>query len=107
MQLIHKYPELVIAAVFLEPSSTPYEEACASDVPTLYVWGDNITGTHWEIYESNVRNYYEKQLAIGNKVTWLSLPKYGIFGNSHFLMLDKNNKEIFTLIIDWLQKVLK
>jgi len=107
MQLIRKYPELIRAAVFLEPSSTPYKEACASDVPILYVWGDNITGTHWETYESNVRDYYEKQLAIDNKVTWLSLPKYGIRGNSHFLMLDKNNKEILALIIDWLQKALK
>lgn len=105
MQLVRKYPELVKAAVFLEPSSTPFKEACASDVPILYVWGDYLNGTNWEKYEKNVRVYYEKQVAAGNNVTWLSLPEKGIYGNSHFLMLDRNNREIFNIVADWLQKI--
>lgn len=107
MQLVRKYPQLVKAAILLEPSSTPYAEACASNVPMLYVWGDHITGTNWGKYEANVRGYYEKQVAVGNDVTWVSLPQKGIYGNSHFLMLDRNNKEIFNVVIDWLQNMLQ
>lgn len=34
----------------------------------------------------------------------LHLPDIGIKGNSHFLMQEKNNKEILKLALDWLHE---
>ncbi len=37
----------------------------------------------------------------------LALPEAGIFGNTHVMMIEKNNLEISDLIIDWLKQVEK
>jgi hypothetical protein len=40
--------------------------------------------------------------AAGGKVDVVNLPEVGIKGNSHMLMMDKNNGQIADLIDKWL-----
>ena len=40
----------------------------------------------------------------GGRVDVLDLPKAGLKGNSHMLMMDKNNLQVAALIQDWLAK---
>jgi hypothetical protein len=41
--------------------------------------------------------------AAGGDITFMSLPEVGIVGNSHMLMLDRNNLEIADLIMEWIE----
>ena len=41
-------------------------------------------------------------LAAGGDVTFVSLPDMGIHGNSHMMMLDKNNLDIADIIMNWM-----
>ena len=43
----------------------------------------------------------------GVKPTWIKLADVGIHGNSHVMMLEKNNKEIAAVIAGWLDKTLQ
>ena len=38
----------------------------------------------------------------GGKVEVVSLPEQGIKGNSHMLMMDKNNRAVLDVIAKWL-----
>jgi hypothetical protein len=40
----------------------------------------------------------------GVKLDWIRLAELGIHGNSHVMMLEKNNKEIAAVIAQWLDK---
>ncbi len=40
----------------------------------------------------------------GGKVDVVDLPKAGIRGNSHMLMMDRNNLEVAALIQHWLEQ---
>jgi hypothetical protein len=40
--------------------------------------------------------------AAGGIARNLVLPDVGIFGNTHMMMLDKNNEQIADVIIEWL-----
>ena len=42
----------------------------------------------------------------GAKPTFIRLADRGIKGNSHVMMLEKNNKEIAAVIAQWLDKAL-
>jgi hypothetical protein len=42
-------------------------------------------------------------LAAGGSVDVVDLPQAGIKGNSHMLMMDKNNAEVAALIQKWLE----
>ena len=41
--------------------------------------------------------------AAGGSVDVIDLPKAGIHGNSHMMMMDKNNLEVAGLIQNWLE----
>ena len=40
--------------------------------------------------------------AAGGSVDLVDLPAFGIMGNSHMVMIDKNNGEVADLIAKWL-----
>jgi hypothetical protein len=42
--------------------------------------------------------------AAGGKIDWLDLPKAGLRGNSHMLMMDRNSDEIAKRVHDWLSQ---
>jgi hypothetical protein len=47
-------------------------------------------------------DYAEAVRAAGGKVDVVNLPEIGIKGNSHMLMMDKNNAQTADLIQKWL-----
>ena len=47
--------------------------------------------------------FAEAMRAIGASVDVVDLPKAGIHGNSHMMMMDKNNIEVANLIQAWLE----
>lgn len=47
-------------------------------------------------------DYAEAVRASGGKVDVVNLPEVGIKGNSHMLMIDKNNAQTAELINKWL-----
>ena len=46
----------------------------------------------------------QKYINAGASVDVINLPEIGIKGNSHMMMLDKNNLQIAGIIDDWLKK---
>ncbi|MCJ1449298.1 MAG: hypothetical protein MMC23_009818 [Stictis urceolatum] len=43
----------------------------------------------------------------GVTVDWVNLPNLGIYGNGHFVFLEKNSREIWNLVENWMQKLEK
>jgi hypothetical protein len=43
---------------------------------------------------------------VGVKPTWIKLAEQGIHGNSHVMMLEKNNQEIAAVIAKWLESAI-
>jgi hypothetical protein len=41
---------------------------------------------------------------VGGRYNVVELPRTGIRGNSHMMMMDKNNNQVAAVIQDWLQK---
>jgi pimeloyl-ACP methyl ester carboxylesterase len=74
-------------------------------VPTLMVFGDYTEGSSGPNGDErrNVCNQSVDAInAAGGTAKFLYLPGLGIKGNSHMLMMDKNNIQIADLIIGWL-----
>jgi pimeloyl-ACP methyl ester carboxylesterase len=85
---------------------TPNEIANTfAKVPLLSVWGDNSNGAPGPNGDERRNGCAATVDAIkqaGGAAKFLLLPEAGHKGNSHMLMLDKNNLQIADLIINWL-----
>jgi hypothetical protein len=69
----------------------------------LFVYGDYIErDSRWPKMHQIGLDFAAKITAAGGKVDVIELPKVGIKGNSHMLMMDKNNLEVAALIQKWL-----
>jgi hypothetical protein len=51
-----------------------------------------------------VNRYHDGLRASGVRADELDLPKMGIRGNSHMLMMDRNSDEIAALVQKWLEE---
>jgi pimeloyl-ACP methyl ester carboxylesterase len=75
-------------------------------VPLLSVWGDNSAGAPGPNGDERRNGCAATVNAIksaGGSARFLLLPEAGQKGNSHMLMMDKNNLAVADLIIDWLR----
>jgi pimeloyl-ACP methyl ester carboxylesterase len=101
-------PELVRAVIDVEPPSgcviTDSEVASVfTRVPLLAIFGDYTPGNAtWAPAAASCQSAANRIQAAGGTARNLVLPDIGILGNSHMLMLDKNNDEIADFIVDWL-----
>jgi len=76
-----------------------------SKVPLLSVWGDNSQGApgpNGDERRNGCASTVNAVKAAGGSARFLLLPEAGQKGNSHMLMMDKNNLRIADLIIGWL-----
>ena len=74
-------------------------------VPTLAVFGDNSVGAAGPNGDERRNSCIATADALrkaGGTAKFLLLPEAGIKGNSHMMMMDKNNLQIADLIIAWL-----
>jgi pimeloyl-ACP methyl ester carboxylesterase len=71
-------------------------------IPTLIVYGDHLSGGFVKSYADCHDTYMPQIVAAGGDITFVSLPDMGITGNSHMMMLDRNNLDIADIIMGWI-----
>lgn len=90
------------------PAYTPKQIAALSAVPILVIFGDHLdspTGLPpfaWTNALASCKRFVANINGDGGKATMMYLPAMGIHGNSHMLMMDKNNLQIAGLILKWM-----
>lgn len=99
-------PDKVKALIAIEPAGVG--DIAKADVlktiPTLIVYGDYIEqDSRWPKIRANGIAFADAIRAAGGSVDVVDLPKAGIKGNSHLVMMDKNNLEVAALIQKWLE----
>jgi pimeloyl-ACP methyl ester carboxylesterase len=97
-------PDKVKAMISVEPATsgggTP---AAVKDMPLLLVYGDYIDqDPRWVAYRKAALAYADAMREAGGKIEVVSLPERGIKGNSHMMMMDKNNQAVLDVIAKWL-----
>ena len=100
-------PDKVKALIAVEPAGQgdPKLVERLKAIPTLFIYGDNIErDARWPTIRRNGVAFGEAIEKAGGKVEVVDLPKAGIHGNSHMLMMDRNNAEVAALIQSWLEK---
>jgi pimeloyl-ACP methyl ester carboxylesterase len=102
-------PDKVKALVVIEPSGAldPQVEDAAKlkGVPHLWLWGDNVANdpVQSKVIPGSVR-WRDALVKAGITADWIELPRIGIAGNSHVMMMDKNSDEIASMVQAWLEK---
>jgi pimeloyl-ACP methyl ester carboxylesterase len=109
LELIRQHADKVRAFIDIEGSCGPLSPDDVSKsfrkVPTLMVFGDYTEGSSGPNGDERRNMCNQSATAInaaGGSAKFLYLPALGIKGNSHMLMMDKNNIQIADLIIGWL-----
>ncbi|MBR1148257.1 esterase [Bradyrhizobium sp. AUGA SZCCT0431] len=99
-------PNKVKALIAIEPAGVgdPAKVESLKNIPTLIVYGDYIEqDSRWPKIRATGVAFAESIKAAGGSVDVVDLPKAGIKGNSHMVMMDKNNAEVAALIQKWLE----
>jgi hypothetical protein len=100
-------PDKVKALVAVEPAVAGDRDKASAikDIPVLMVFGDYIEkDSRWPKMRQGDLDFAEAVRAAGGNVDVVDLPEIGIKGNSHMLMMDRNNAQIADLIQAWLVK---
>ncbi len=98
-------PDKVKALVAVEPAIPGDKDKAAAvkSVPMLMMFGDYIPqDARWPKMRQQDLDYADAVRAAGGTVDVVNLPEVGIKGNSHMLMMDKNNAVTADLIHKWL-----
>jgi pimeloyl-ACP methyl ester carboxylesterase len=109
LRVLGEAPTLVKALVAVEPYAFVKAENIAkvSHIPVLFVWGDYLEQhPNWAKSMAESQDYMDVSQSYGGKADLIYLPEQGITGNSHMLMMEKNNLQIAALIQEWLEKTL-
>ncbi len=107
LQLAAQYPQLLSGLVLIEPANVGEGVAPAAfkDLPILVVYGDFLDKhAAWPDIRARMGRYFAPVTEPVGQTTVVDLPLLGMTGNSHFLMMDKNNHEISAFIGDWLTR---
>lgn len=110
LDLIRARAGKVRAFVNVEGNCAPVaadEVAAFAKVPFLAVWGDFSVGAPGPNGDARRNGCVDTVGALskaGGAATMLLLPDAGIKGNSHMMMLDKNNLVVADKIIEWVGK---
>jgi pimeloyl-ACP methyl ester carboxylesterase len=109
LDLIRKRPDKVAAFIDIEGSCGPLSPDDVANafrkVPTLMLFGDytvGSTGPNGDERRDQCNASASAINAAGGTAKFMLLPDLGIKGNSHMLMMDKNNIQIADLVIGWL-----
>jgi hypothetical protein len=103
-------PSLVKALVTVEPVSCGASDSDVAKtfntVPVLAVWGD-FKDAFIDRGLTQCGSLVNRATAAGGKAKLLHLPQEGFVGNSHMLMMDRNNLKVADRIIGWLRENVK
>jgi len=100
-------PDKVKALIAVEPAGIgdPQQAAALKGIPVLTLYGDFIAqDARWPQIRKNGVDFTDGIARAGGKVEVVDLPGVGIRGNSHMLMMDRNNLEVAALIQRWLER---
>ncbi len=100
-------PDKVKALVLVEPAGTgdPRQLDKLKNTPILTVYGDFIEqDSRWPTIRANQLAQLEQVRSAGGRYDVVNLPLIGIKGNSHMMMMDKNNLQVADVIQGWLEK---
>ncbi len=96
----------VAGIVALEPGACP---AATDDMtpfkglPILVLWGDNVDqSARWAPRLAQCRAFVKAADAAGGKAELVLLPDVGLKGNSHMMMLDRDNLDVADWILGWI-----
>lgn len=98
-------PDKIRALVAVEPAEVGdlAKVDAMKNVPTLMVYGDFIAqDLRWPKIRATGASFAQAIRTAGGTVDEMDLPKVGIKGNSHMVMMDKNNLEVSAKINEWL-----
>jgi len=98
-------PDKVKALVLVEPAGVGdiSQAAKLKDIPSLSIYGDYIASdARWPTIRANNIKFHDAIRAAGGKPDLVNLPEIGIQGNSHMMMMDRNNQQIAQVIQQWL-----
>lgn len=111
-----KYPQNVKGIILVESSSaldvSATDVSCLKNIPILFVWGDFLGEEYctddyaWcanYAYERTMWKLHSHLQEAGGDSTWMHLPKHGVYGNSHVLMVENNSRQIADMICDWIR----
>jgi hypothetical protein len=99
-------PDKVRALVAVEPAGVgdPAQIAALRNIPVLFVYGDYIDrDSRWPAIRQTGVKFAEALRTAGGSAEVIDLPAIGIHGNSHLMMMDKNNAEVAGVIQAWLE----
>ena len=98
-------PDKVRALALVEPAGfgDMATAGVLKNTRILTVFGDYIEqDSRWPTIKGNVLRFLGEVTKAGGKPEVIDLPKIGINGNSHMMMMDRNNLEIAAVIQKWL-----
>lgn len=110
LDVVKKRPQLVKALVTVEGGCDNFSAAdipsAYAKVPVLSVWGDFSVGAKGTVNGDGRRNACLAAVnaikSAGGRAELILLPERDIKGNSHMMMMDKNNLQVADVIIQWL-----
>ena len=100
-------PDKVKALILVEPAGfgDPAKADALKNTPILTIYGDFINqDSRWPTIRNNQLALNQKYIEAGGSVDVINLPEIGLKGNSHMMMMDRNNLQIADLIEGWLKK---
>jgi hypothetical protein len=100
-------PDKVRALILVEPAGLgdPNKIAQLASTPILTLYGDFIEqDSRWPAIRANQIKMLEQVRAAGGRYEVVNLPQIGIKGNSHMMMMDRNNQQVADVIQGWLEK---
>jgi pimeloyl-ACP methyl ester carboxylesterase len=98
-------PEKIKALVAVEPATVGYigREAALKNIPVLMIFGDYVEiDPRWKRMRGTAGRFGDAISQAGGHVEILDLPKLGMSGNSHMLMMDRNSSQISAVVDKWL-----
>jgi len=104
-KVAEKRPDKFKAIVAVESASAGIiaNAPALKSIPVLMLFGDHVDEhPRWAAFKKIDLAYADAIRAAGGKVDVISLPDVGITGNSHMMMMEKNNGAIADLIGKWL-----
>jgi pimeloyl-ACP methyl ester carboxylesterase len=102
-------PDKVKAVVLLEPAGAPDARqdapATVKGVPHLFLWGDFLTNDPIQGKAMPpVKAWSDALASAGGESDWVELPKLGITGNTHVMMMDANSDAVAGVVQTWFVK---
>jgi pimeloyl-ACP methyl ester carboxylesterase len=111
MEVVHRNAAKISAYISIEGGCAPTKEGTIAElakVPFLEIWGDNSVGApgaNGDQRRNDCRDAVVQSQALHGDATFYLLPDHGIHGNTHLMMMDKNNLQIADILLGWLDKL--